>query len=72
MLWAAVIGHACRSNRTGWFFVLLAIVYNPFIQVAFDHPLWLFVLISAAVLLVSKRSLIVKTNDGEPPSVSPS
>ncbi len=50
--WAAYISFERNKNVLPWFFVILAVVFNPVIKIHFPKEIWAFVDISSAILLL--------------------
>lgn len=57
--WAAYISFARHEKILPWIFIVLALVYNPIIQVYFPNEIWIVInLLSVAFLVFNQRKFL--------------
>lgn len=58
-VWAAVIAYERKRLFLPWIYVLIALIFNPFIKIYLTKEVWIFVDIISAVILFSTKSKII-------------
>ncbi|MPY08939.1 DUF6804 family protein [Moraxella catarrhalis] len=57
--WAAYISFVRHEKILPWIFIVLALVYNPIIQVYFPNEIWIVInLLSVAFLVFNQRKFL--------------
>jgi len=57
-VWGAVVLFSRKSPILPWVYIVLAIIFNPIIQVFFSREVWIGIDLVAAILLLSSITVL--------------
>jgi hypothetical protein len=59
--WGAIISYGEKDLTTTFFFVIIAILFNPIIKIELNKGLWVFIDIAAGIFLLRSRNILSKS-----------
>ena len=61
-VWGAVVLFQRKSPILPWVFIVLAIIFNPIIQVFFSREIWIGIDLVSAIILLASITVLAQNN----------
>lgn len=59
-IFASIVSHDRKYTNLTWLYALISIIFNPIIKIHFDKEIWLFIDVTAAIILIFTANKITK------------